>query len=70
MGIEKSFKSLWGEEEEEENNKLDRDLEKLFSDDIVFFKYILITSVDVEVFSQHSSHYWMKTAKASNLKIW
>jgi len=33
---------------EEENSKLDRDLEELTSDDIVLFKYSPITSVDVE----------------------
>lgn len=33
---------------EEENTELDGDLEELTSDDIVFFKYSPITSVDVE----------------------
>jgi len=32
---------------EEENSQLDGDLEELTSDDIVFFKYSPITSVDV-----------------------
>jgi hypothetical protein len=52
---------------EEENSELDGDLEELTSDDIVFFKYAPITSVDVErSFSTYKS---LLTDNRRNFKL-